>query len=169
VQQVYGGKLVPQPGPTLQPLKTILGAGLLAGFLDGMDAVVAISMIAGVPAIRVFQFIASGVLGLKAFQGGGATAALGVVLHFTIAIGAAAVFYVLSRMLPMLLRKPLLWGPVYGIVVFIFMHYLVVPLSAAPRQPPAGAIAILNLIFSHVFFVGIPIALITSRTAPKPR
>ena len=139
-------------------LPTILRAGLLAGLLDGLDAALFIGLARGISPIRVFQFIASGLLGVSSFRGGWATAALGIALHFLIAISAAAVFYALSLKWTILLRKPLLWGPVYGMGVFLFMHDLVVPLSAAPVQPPAAASALLNLIFSHIFFVGIPIA-----------
>ncbi len=145
------------------PFKTILAAGLIAGFLDGMDAVVYIAWMSGRSAVRVFQFIASGALGVKSFDGGIATALLGVFFHFVIAIGAAAVFYVLSLRLPMVLRRPLLWGPAYGVGVFVFMHYVVVPLSAAPKQPPLSPAALANLLFSHIVFVGIPIALVTRR------
>jgi hypothetical protein len=142
---------------------TIAKAGLLAGLLDGLDAVVYIGFISGVPVVRIFQFIASGAIGIGAFRGGMATALLGVFFHFVIASGAAAVFYVCSRRLPTLLRRPLPWGAIYGIGVFLFMHFVVVPLSATPRQPPAKASSLANLIFSHIFFVGIPIALIVSR------
>lgn len=143
--------------------RTILTAGLTAGFLDGLDAVVYIGWISGVPVARVFQFIASGALGVRAFHGGLAAASLGVVFHFMIAVCAAAVFYLLTRRWKWPLQAPFLAGPIYGFAVFLFMHYLVVPLSAAPRQPPASVGSIANLIFSHVFFVGIPIALITRR------
>ncbi len=148
-----------------QALRTIAKAGLLAGLLDGMDAVVYIGLISGVPVIRVFQFIASGAVGVKAFRAGLGAAALGVFFHFVIATCAAAIFYALSRKLPMLLRRPFLWGPIYGIGVFLFMHYVVVPLSAAPKQPPAKVASLANLIFSHIFFVGIPIAMVISREA----
>jgi hypothetical protein len=140
-------------------------AGVVAGFLDGLDAAIFIGMIGGVPVMRVFQFIASGLVGVAAFHGGWTTAALGCLLHFLIATGAAAVFYGMSVKLPIVLRKPLIWGAVFGVGVFVFMHYLVVPLSAAPKQHPLTAGALLNLIFSHIFFVGIPIALVTSRSA----
>jgi len=53
------------------------------------------------------------------------------------------------------------------IPVFLFMHYLVVPLSATPKQGTATTADYLNLIFSHVFFVGIPIAFITGRSVRK--
>jgi hypothetical protein len=148
-----------------EPLRTILTAGLIAGFLDGMDAVVFIGLLHGIPVTRVFQFIASGLLGVRAFHGGWTTALLGCLLHFLIAIGAATVFYALSLAMPMLLKKPLLWGPLYGIGVFLVMRYVVVALSATPKQPPAKAAAILNLILSHIFFVGIPIAWVTAKSA----
>ena len=145
------------------PLKTILAAGLIAGFLDGMDAVVYIAWMSGRSAVRVFQFIASGALGVKSFDGGVATAVLGAFFHFIIAIGAATVFYAICMRLPMVLRRPLLWGPIYGVGVFVFMHYVVVPISAAPKQPPLSPGALANLLFSHIVFVGIPISIVTRR------
>jgi uncharacterized membrane protein YagU involved in acid resistance len=154
---------------TSRASRTILTAGLIAGILDGMDAVVFIGWIRGVPVPRIFQFIASGAIGTRAFQMGGQAVALGVFFHFTIAIGAAAVYYLLGRKLPMLLRKPLLCGAIYGFAVFLFMRYVVVALSSTPRQPPASVASLANLIFSHLFFVGIPIALMTSRASQKPR
>ncbi len=144
-------------------LLTVARAGLLAGILDGLDAVVYIGLISGVPVVRVFQFIASGALGINSFRGGLPTAGLGVLFHFVIATGAAAVYYLCSRRLSTLLRRPLLWGPIYGAGVFLFMHYIVVPLSAAPKQPPARIASLANLILSHIFFVGIPIAMVISR------
>lgn len=149
------------------PLRTILTAGLIAGALDGLDAAVVIALLNKVSPVRVFQFIASGLIGVSAFHGGVAAALLGVGLHFTIAMGAAATFYFASLRLQFLLRKPFLWGPLYGMAVFLFMHYLVVPMSATPKQGSATAADYLNLISSHIFFVGIPIALIIGRSVHK--
>jgi hypothetical protein len=145
-------------------LKVILWGGLLAGVLDGMDALVSV-WIRGIPIVRLFQFIASGLIGMRAFHGGWSTALLGGALHLGIATGAASVYCALSHRLPLLLRRPVLFGPIFGLGVFSFMHYLVVPLSAAPTQPPPTASSYLNLLFSHIFFVGLPIALIASRSA----
>ncbi len=145
----------------------ILKAGLLAGILDGLDAIAFAGWYRGVPVSRIFQYIASGAIGTKAFQLGWAGVALGVFFHFVIAIGAAAVFYLLTRRWTWPLRAPLIAGPIYGIGVFLFMRYVVVALSATPRQGPTKIAGLVNLIFSHVFFVGIPIAVVVSRAATK--
>jgi hypothetical protein len=153
------------PAGRAAAFKTVLLGGLVAGVLDGMDAIVFLARGRGVAVRRVFQFIVSGLLGVKAFAGGLGTAWLGCGLHFLIATSVAAACYVLSLKVPALLRKPVIFGPIYGLVVFAVMHYLVVPMSAAPKQPPLGVASFLNLVFSHVVFVGLPIALITRRLA----
>jgi len=143
----------------------ILEAGLLAGLLDGFDAVAFAGWYRGVPFARIFQFIASGAIGTEAFQLGWAGVTLGICFHFTIAIGAAAVFYLLTRRWTWPLQAPFIAGPIYGVGVFLFMRYVVVALSAVPPQPPSKPLALVNLVFSHIFFVGIPIALIIGRSA----
>src|SRR6266702_597127 len=101
--------------------------GLTAGVLDGMDATIFYGLYAGVTPVRLFQHIASGLIGAKAFDGGWYTVILGIALHFSIATGAAAIYYGVSRMLPILSQKPFLSGPAFGIAVYLFMRYVVVP------------------------------------------
>ena len=113
-------------------LAAILCGGGVAGLIDLTYATTFYGL-RGVPPIRVPQSIASGLLGPGAYQGGMRTAALGVVLHFVIALGAACVFFLASRQLPFLLQKPFLWGPVFGAGIYAFMHLVVLPLSANPR------------------------------------
>jgi hypothetical protein len=137
----------------------------VAGLLDGTDAAVVIPWMTGIAPIRIFQFIASGVLGVRAFRGGFGAAILGLALHLLIAIGAASVYYALTARLTLSLRQRVLVGPVFGLGVFAVMNYVVVPLSAAPRQPAMKPDALLNQLFSHLFFVGLPIAVITGRRA----
>lgn len=143
-------------------IRAILLAGLVAGVLDIADALIFTAARGGSPT-RVLQYIASGVLGQDSFQGGAATAALGLFLHFVIATGAAAVFVVASLQLPALLRRPFLWGPIYGIVVLIVMNRVVVPLSLVRRAPLALNAGFINLVAAHIFCVGIPIAFVASR------
>ncbi|HEV7220389.1 MAG: hypothetical protein ACHP8A_11475 [Terriglobales bacterium] len=154
-------------GPTRRSraVETIVLGGLVAGVLDGSDAALVITRISGVSATRVFQFIASGLLGLRAFQEGSVAALISCGIHFLIALTVAITYYLLSLKLSGLLKKPALFGPIFGFGVFCFMHDLIVPLSAAPKQPPASLISLLNLVISHTIFVGLPIALIASRMA----
>ena len=91
-------------------------AGLIAGAMDITAAFVVYGFFGATP-LRILQGIASGLLGPRALEGGMATAALGLFCHFTIAFGAATVFFLLSRKLPFLTRQFVLAGVVYGIAV----------------------------------------------------
>lgn len=90
-----------------RPVLAIVVGGLIAGVLDLTYAIVVYS-----PhhPILVPQTIATGVLGAKSYQGGIASAALGTVLHFVIAFGAATVYYLASRKLKFLVRRAVPFG-----------------------------------------------------------
>jgi hypothetical protein len=72
--------------------------------------------VGGKGVLRVFQFIASGLLGTRSFQEGWRSGALGVLLHFFIATAAAAAYYDLSRRIPFFLKRPLLGGTVFNVL-----------------------------------------------------
>ena len=154
------------PAPS-RPFEVIFWGGLVAGTLDAIDAMVWVTA-NGISIPRLFKFIASGLIGMAAFKGGAAAVALGVGLHFLIATGAAAVYYLLSLKLPRLLQKPFLSGPIFGIGAYVFMHYIVLPLSAVPPQGSPTFLWVANQLFSHIVFVGLPIALIACRAARAP-
>lgn len=139
-------------------MKRVLCAWLVAGTLDIADAIVFIGWIKGAGTKRVLQFIASGLLGVRAFQGGWTSAMLGLDIHFFIALCTTLTYYRLSRKFPVLLKRWAVYAPIYGLGVFFFMHYGVVPLSRAPKQGPASIASLANLIFSHVFFMGLTMA-----------
>src|ERR671914_650306 len=102
-------------------LQPIFLGGLIAGTLDLTAACVYAWVRGNVQPVRVFQFIASGVLGAESFTGGARTAMLGVALHFLIATGATAVFYFASRAWFFLIEHPIVAGLFYGILVYAFM------------------------------------------------
>jgi uncharacterized membrane protein YagU involved in acid resistance len=135
-------------------------AGLIAG---AMDITAAILFYGPRVPMRILQSVATGLLGRAAFEGGAATAALGLGLHFFIATSAAAVYCLASRRLALLREQPLLAGPPYGIAVYLFMNRVVIPLSAARPQPLT-----LKMAAIHVFCVGLPIALAVRRWGPAP-
>ncbi len=138
---------------------------LLVGILDGLDAVVFFGL-RGAQPIRIFQSIASGLLGRQAFAGGLATAALGLALHFFIAFTIVAVFLVASRRIPALVRAPLVSGILYGLAVYFVMNYIVLPLSAVTPGRFVWPVFI-NGILIHIFGVGPPASLV-ARAAQKP-
>jgi uncharacterized membrane protein YagU involved in acid resistance len=140
----------------------ILVGGAIAGVLDITYAIV-FSAFRGVAPMRILQSVASGLLGKAAFDGGTATAALGLVLHFLIAFSAAAVFWVASRQWPGLLRKPVVTGILYGVVVYAVMNLVVLPLSATPPRTKFLPIVIVTGLLVHMFFIGVPIALAARR------
>ena len=147
-------------------IRTILFAGSAVGVLDGLAAVVNAGLSNGVSPVRVFQYIASGLLGRSSYEGGLATAALGLFLHFVVAFGAASVFVAASRFLPMLARLPLVFGPIYGVIVYFVMRDIVSPLSlTSPGTPTLKGTLIMIAI--HILFVGLPIALITNKLAAR--
>lgn len=141
--------------------KVILLGGLIAGTLDLIAAFVSAWLRSGVTPLRVSQSIASGAIGPPAFTGGYKTAVLGVAFHFLIATTATAVFYLASRKLRFLIKWPVPMGLLYGVLVYLFMNFVVLPRSAITpaRVPPTlSARAIQALII--MFCVGLPIALI---------
>jgi hypothetical protein len=145
---------------------TIVFGGLTAGTLDIADAFV-VAWLNGGTAVRVLHAIASGVVGRAASDGGARTAALGLFLHFFIAISAATAFYLGSLKLPFLLRRPLLWGPVFGLGVWAVMYQIVLPMTFGRpfTMPPLPNL--LNQLGIHALGVGLPIALWASRSARR--
>jgi hypothetical protein len=113
--------------------------------------------------MRVLQAIASGLLGADSFQGGFATAALGLVLHFFIATTATAVYYAASRKLKVLVDQAIICGLAYGIPVYLVMNLIVLPLSAVPFKPPHTLSAIATAVLILMFCIGLPIALTVRR------
>ena len=100
----------------MRPSKAFVFGGLTVGTLDILDAFTFFGIRNGVAPSRILQSIAAGLLGRASFQGGAATAALGLVLHFLIAFGIVGTYFVVARAVPALTRRPFLTGPLYGLV-----------------------------------------------------
>ena len=145
-----------------QGYRAILLGGLLAGVFDITYACV-VWALRGRSPVWVLQSVATGWLGANAFQGGLGAAALGLVSHFIIAFGAAAVYYAASRALRVLVRQAVLCGLLYGIAIFLFMNWVVIPLSAAPFRIPFTFAVLWKGFLSHALLIGLPIALAVRR------
>jgi hypothetical protein len=151
-------------------LAVVLG-GVAAGVIDMTYACTFWAIKSGVRPSRIFQSVAAGVLGREAAVAGGTpTAALGLALHFFIALTVAFVYYTAARHSEALWRRPWAFGSLYGVAVFGVMHYIVVPLSAAG----GGGVAPFDLLWDglslvvHAFGIGVPVAL-AARAALRGR
>ena len=146
----------------MTPRRALVTGGLVVGVLDILDAFIFFWLRSGVRPMRILQAISAGVLGRDAaVAGGAATAALGLALHFVIAFGIVMVLYLAARQMPSLVRNPLAAGAVYGVIAYIVMNYVVLPLSATPGgggMIPATPVLVNGLLI-HIFGVGIPAAL----------
>jgi uncharacterized membrane protein YagU involved in acid resistance len=143
-------------------MKRVLIGGLVVGVLDLLDAIVFFGLRNGVPPVRIFQSIAAGVQGRAAFSGGVPSAALGILLHFFIALVIVGVYLVASRSLPVLIRHWIVCGILYGIAAYFFMNYVVIPLSATARGAFAWPVFV-NGLAIHMFGVGLPAAWFATR------
>jgi hypothetical protein len=139
----------------------IVYGGLVAGVLDFLAASIN-AYLRGTSPVRVWQYVASGLLGPASFSRGYGSVLLGVLCHFVIAFGAATVFFFASLRFPILIQRAVIFGIVYGVVVYFFMSRVVVPLSAA-RTFPFSVQGLITGLLIHIVCVGLPIALLTRR------
>src|SRR5688572_10948121 len=90
---------------------TVVWGGVVVGVLD-IAYVIVFFGIKGVPAMRILQGVAAGLIGRDtAMSGGWGTAALGLAIHFAISLVVAAVFVVISRAARWVVDWPLISGP----------------------------------------------------------
>ena len=115
--------------------EAILTGWLLCGVLDIIAAFMHAWIQAGRGPAAVLKGIASALLGRAALDGGVGIAALGLVMHFTVALTATVVFYASSRRIAFLRTAPLLIvGALYGVIVFAAMNYGTIPLMSWVRS-----------------------------------
>ncbi len=136
--------------------------GLAAGILDILYAFV-LSGIGGGSPLGVLRSVASGLLGAQAFKGGIPAAALGLVLHLGITVVAAGIYLFAARQSVFIREHYLLCGSIFGVLVYLTMNFVVLPLSAVPFHLKYTPQTLLQGFVSHALLVGIPIALCVRR------
>jgi hypothetical protein len=149
--------LSPSVAKTARALRWALLGGVLAGTLD-ITFATGFWSLRGVAPERIAQSVAAGLLGRDAFSGGATTVALGLFLHYLIAIAMALAYAWAARDVPLLRRRPWSLGATYGLVLFAFMSFVVVPLSASPRGGALPSSWIACSVLAHVMLVGWPCA-----------
>ena len=139
--------------------KRISAATLVAGTLDILAAI-GMTLAYGRPVDAMLRYVASGPFpGAK--QMGTAGAALGLAVHFTLMAIMAAIFVLAANRFPRLKAQPVYWGVAYGLVTYVAMNLLVVPLRFGTF--PTNPVGIASQLLFHILLVGIPIALIARR------
>jgi hypothetical protein len=137
-----------------------LRAGLATAVIDGLFATVQTAL-SGSTFSRLWQGVASVVIGPSAFTGGIRTTALGIFMHCAVAFFWSAIF-VFAVMPSTQIRKVLATrlgtlkvAAVYGPAVWLVMSLVVIPLLA--HRPPKISSRWLVQLLGHIPFVGLPI------------
>jgi uncharacterized membrane protein YagU involved in acid resistance len=144
-------------------LGTILLAGLVAGTLDICAAFTHAYLERSTRPEVVLKYVAGGVFGLKKSMAGGTDIAIyGLLFHYLIATIFAALFAFLYLSIKAIRRNIVVWGLLYGAVVWLIMNRIVVPMSKINSKKPITfdknmIIALLIIMFC----VGLPVALVT--------
>ncbi len=153
-------------------LTRLLRAGLTTGISDGLFASVLSVFFFGSTLSRLWQGVASTLIGPAAFTGGARTVALGMAMHVGVAFGWSAVFIFLVLRWPRV--QAILASPygvfkvaaVYGPAIWLVMSLAVIPILL--RRPPALTVRWLVQLVGHFPFVGLPIVALGSRGRGGP-
>lgn len=147
----------------------VLASTLAVALLDGLFAIVLYVMRGSTTIERLFQGIASALIGPAAYRGGATTFALGIALHLTVALAWSVIFLLALRGTSFVPRM-LAWrfGALdvavwYGPLVYVVMSMALIPLFTH-RVPPITLNWVIVLL-GHIPFVGLPIALIVGRAS----
>jgi hypothetical protein len=141
-------------------MRPIILATLVAGTLDICAAII-LSLTLGRGPANMLRFVASGPFPAATEWGAGG-AALGLVTHFVLMAIMVTIFVVVAARWPALIARPLLSGVIYGLVTYVAMNLVVVPLRFPGAFPPSPR-GLATQLFCHIVLVGIPIAWIASR------
>lgn len=144
------------------PFKAIFTAWLLAGTLDIIAAIINYLIYFRENLIGLFQFIAGGVFGIKAFSGGILTALSGLIFHHFIAFSWTIFFFFVCPKVKILSRNNYISGLVYGIFIWLIMNLVVLKLSNVPNISFSITHTVVGIVIL-MFCVGLPIFLIIGK------
>ncbi|HMK17029.1 MAG TPA: hypothetical protein VK492_02420 [Chitinophagaceae bacterium] len=144
-----------------------LTAGLVAGTLDITAACIQAYLKTGTTPSQVLKYVASGAVDPKTFSNDTMLAAIGLLVHFIIAISFTFFFFFLAKQIPSLVKYPIVIGILYGVLVWGTMRFIILPyISRLNPKPIVGQEAIKNAAIAAaiiVVCVGIPIVLLARR------
>jgi len=144
-------------------VSALVRIGLIAGTLDISENLVFNAFRHITPAM-IFRYIASGLLGMEAIRGGAGMIALGVAIHYTIALTWTALYFFSALQWRVLVRRPVACGLIYGALVYIVMNFAVLPLTRVPHSHAAASVASrVSGMLALLFCIGLTVALLTAR------
>lgn len=151
---------------------SLLRSIALGGLIVGVTQLIiqewfVFSVLANSPFNKVTQYIASGILGIAAFNGGIGTVLLGVLIHFLISLVIAGVFILSADRIPLLRRYAIPGALAYGFSVFIVLNFIVIPLSKAPPLPAStlSVPLLTEITIDHILIIGLTLGFIVRRNA----
>jgi hypothetical protein len=157
----------PNPFSSREAWSRVIRAGVATAIIDGLFSSILTVVAYRSTVSRLFQGVASTLLGSGAFTGGGRTTALGMLMHCGVAFAWSAFFVFV------VMRSPRIDGilttryggfgvaSVYGPAIWLVMSLLVIP--GLLHRPPTISIRWWVQLVGHFPFVGIPIVLSAAR------
>jgi uncharacterized membrane protein YagU involved in acid resistance len=141
----------------------VLRIGLIAGTLDIGENLIFNAFRHLTPKM-IFQYIASGLTGRWAFHAGTASVALGVAIHYAIALTWTAVYFLAAQRMGILIRRPVVCGLLYGALVYVVMNFVVLPMTRVPHSTTAMSLASrVSGVLALLFCIGVTVAVLTAR------
>ncbi|MEO8578034.1 MAG: hypothetical protein ABI556_15095 [Gemmatimonadales bacterium] len=151
----------------------LIRAWLTTAIVDGLFSSILVSVFYGSTVARLWQGVASVLLGKDALNGGNRTVLIGLAMHFGVALTWSAVFLLLwlrSRAIrdavtsiPGVIKVAAIYGP----SIWMVMSLIVIP-SLTHRPPTINYRWWIQLI-GHIPFVAVPIIASISRPRQSSR
>jgi len=150
----------------MDAVKTGIGRRLvlataIAGTLD-MGMAVIETVHAGKPIGAMLRGVASGPFPAATDWGRGG-AVLGLLIHYAIMAVMAAIFLIARDRIAIVRRHTILAALAYGVILWLVMYGLVLPLRFGMPFPSPQPMAIAKQLFAHVLLVGLTFGLVARR------
>ncbi len=142
-------------------IKVMATATLIVGSVDALYATVSAFIRHGT-AVGLWQFVASGLFGKRAYEMGMSGVLYGIVFHYLFMAAFSVGIYLLCRQVAFVRRSPAVSGICYGLFMWVVMNCLVLPLSNTGAGPvQLKPYTVLNLGFGMHLILGLLFAYIT--------
>jgi hypothetical protein len=140
----------------------IIKTGLLAGTLDALAAILWEHLYFNMDTASIFKYIAGGIFGKAAFADGFNMVLYGVLIHYFIASIFTIILFLLYPFISFRLKNKYIVGILYGLVIWLIMNLIVLPLSNTAKYPfnINHALIACGIL---IVCVGLPISLMANR------